>query len=76
LHRHRLLEALRRPIPGDAVAERLELLRLSRFFYRNLPLPAPEPAPAESAPAESAALELAAKVFAWLDEIASSKRAD
>lgn len=71
LHRHRLLEALRRPIPGDAVAERLEWLRLSRFFYRNLPLPTPEPAPAESA-----AQELAAKVVAWLAEIASSKKAD
>lgn len=68
LHRHRLLEALRRPIPVDAAAERLEWLRLSRFFYRNLPLPTPAPAPAKSA-----APELAAKVIAWLEEIASSK---
>ena len=45
LHRHDLLKALNRPIPTDADAERKEWLRLSRFFYRNLPLPAPPPAP-------------------------------
>lgn len=41
LHRHDLLKALNRPIPADAGAERKEWLRLSRFFYRNLPLPTP-----------------------------------
>ncbi len=43
LHRHDLLRALNRPIPSDGEAERKEWLRLNRFFYRNLPLPAPSP---------------------------------
>lgn len=44
LYRHDLLRALNRPIPSDGETERKEWLRLSRFFYRNLPLP---PAPRE-----------------------------
>lgn len=43
LHRHDLLKALNRPLPADAEAERKEWLRLTRFFYRNLPLPSPLP---------------------------------
>lgn len=38
LYRHDLLRALNRPMPADAEAERREWLRLTRFFYRNLPL--------------------------------------
>lgn len=44
LYRHDLLRALHRPIPSDGEAERKEWLRLSRFFYRNLPLPPSPPA--------------------------------
>jgi len=66
LHRLELLEALRRPIHTDAASERQEWLRLSRFFYRNLPLPPSAPA---NAPAASAATELAANLIAWLEEI-------
>lgn len=50
LYRHHLLEALRRPLPADLHAERQEWKRLARFFFRNIPLPPPEPAP--SPPAE------------------------
>ena len=39
LYRNDLLKTLNRPIPSDADAERKEWLRLTRFFYRNLPLP-------------------------------------
>lgn len=48
LHRRDLLRALDRPLPADAEAERREWLRLTRFFYRNLPLPSPAPAPPPS----------------------------
>ncbi|MGB9872579.1 MAG: hypothetical protein ACPLYD_13055 [Anaerolineae bacterium] len=48
LHRRALLQALDRPLPADAGAERKEWLRLTRFFYRNLPLPSPTPAPPPS----------------------------
>ncbi len=45
LHRNELLKALNRPIPADAREERKEWLRLSRFFYRNVPLPPPAQPP-------------------------------
>jgi hypothetical protein len=38
LYRNDLLKALNRPIPSDTETERKEWLRLSRFFYRNLPI--------------------------------------
>ena len=41
LYRHDLLKALNRPVPATLEEERKEWLRLSRFFQRNLPLPAP-----------------------------------
>jgi hypothetical protein len=45
LYRHDLLKALDRPVPAGAGAERREWLRLSRFFYRNVPIPASPAAP-------------------------------
>lgn len=42
LHRQDLLRALNRPVSADSGAERREWKRLTRFFYRNLPLPAPD----------------------------------
>lgn len=50
LYRHDLLKALGRPIPPDAEAERKEWLRLTRFFYRNLPPARPTAGPAVAAP--------------------------
>lgn len=47
LYRYDLLKALDRPIPQSAEAERKEWLRLSRFFYRNIPLPPPAPTEAK-----------------------------
>jgi len=43
LYRHDLLRALNRSIPSSADAERKEWLRLTRFFYRNAPIPTPAP---------------------------------
>lgn len=47
LYRNDLLKALNRPIPSDTEAERKEWLRLSRFFYRNLPILASPPTQAK-----------------------------
>jgi hypothetical protein len=47
LYRNDLLKALNRPIPSDTGTERKEWLRLSRFFYRNLPMPPSPPTQAK-----------------------------
>ena len=47
LHRLNLIKALGRPIPSSATDERKEWLRLTRFFYRNVPLPPLPVAPAQ-----------------------------
>lgn len=48
LYRHSLLEALKRPLPDSANEERKEWLRLTRFFYRNVPLESVVVAPKQS----------------------------
>jgi hypothetical protein len=45
LYRHDLLKALNRNVPPDLADERREWRRLTRFFYRNVPLPAAAPPP-------------------------------
>jgi len=47
LYRNDLLKALNHPIPSDTETERKEWLRLSRFFYRNLPIPPSPPTQAK-----------------------------
>jgi hypothetical protein len=47
VNRHLLLKALNREIPKTVEGERQEWLGLSRFFYRNIPIP-----PAEAKPEE------------------------
>ncbi len=43
LYRQELLKMLNRPVSSNAGEERREWLRLSRFYYRNLPLPPATP---------------------------------
>lgn len=72
LHRHDLLKALNRPDPADSDAERKEWLRLSRFFYRNVPLPKPPSAPEKPKGWERVANALAD----YLEKINQSKGRD
>ncbi len=67
LYRNDLLKALNRPIPSDTETERKEWLRLSRFFYRNLPIPPLPPAPVQPKGWERVANALAG----YLEKIAS-----
>ena len=48
LYRHELLKALKREVPTEINTERREWKRLTRFFFRNIPLPPPgePPSPA------------------------------
>jgi hypothetical protein len=58
VHRSLLLKALGRELPKTIDAERLEWLRLSRFIYRNIPIPVPATPAAKVLPWDDVAVAL------------------